>query len=109
MKLKYANRSGVGGSIGRRFENACAASGQKLLEQIIGVKAVIFAESYPALKSHEHLLRLALNEAEALAGQTIYPHLVFPALATEKVQAVIAWAARQQSMRRASPAFAPAA
>jgi len=33
----------------------------------------------------------ALNEAEAAAWQTMFPHLVFPALATEKVQAAIAW------------------
>ena len=106
MKLKYANESGTKVGIGRRLGNACVSSCHNILEQITAVKEVIFAESYQTLKSQEHLLRLALNEAEAVAWQTIYPHLVFPALATEKVQAVIAWEARQQSVRQASPAFA---
>ncbi|HEY1490010.1 MAG TPA: hypothetical protein VGF90_03125, partial [Verrucomicrobiae bacterium] len=46
------------------------------------------AESRAALKEHERILKLALSEAEALAWQTVYPHLVFPALATEKIQRV---------------------
>lgn len=48
----------------------------------------------------EHLLRLALNEAEALAWETEVPHLVFPVLATEKARAVAAWSARQKALRR---------
>ena len=53
--------------------------------------------------------KLALNEAEALARQTNYPHLLFPALATEKIQTVEAWNERQQTVREASPAFVLAA
>ena len=41
-----------------------------------------------------------LGEAEALAWQTGYPHLFFPALATEKVQAAAGWNARQQFIRQ---------
>jgi hypothetical protein len=70
-------------------------------------KEAIFAESRDALKTQEQLLRLALNEAEALAWQTMYPHLVFPTLATEKVQAVVAWDARQRSVRRSTRVFNP--
>ena len=92
-----------------RFKNACIASCQRVLARVARVKAAIFAESNQALKSQERLLRQALNEAEALAWQTMFPHLTFPALAAEKVQAVIAWDARQQSMRRPNPPFAPAA
>ena len=58
-----------------------------------------------ALRAQEHLLRLVLNEAEAAAWQTAYPDLVFPMLATEKVQAVIAWDAKRQALRRARHAF----
>jgi hypothetical protein len=46
----------------------------------------------------EQLVRLALNEAEALARQTWYPHLVFPDLAAEKIQAVAAWENRQRRL-----------
>jgi hypothetical protein len=77
--------------------------------QIAGVKEAIFAESSRALTAPERLVRLALNEAEAAAWQTTYPHLFFPTLAMEKVQAVAAWNARQQSMRQRSPIIALAA
>jgi hypothetical protein len=46
------------------------------------------------------MFRLALNEAEALAWQTGYPHLLFPALATEKIQAATEWSARQKLLRQ---------
>src|SRR5687767_14176476 len=49
---------------------------------------------------HGRLLRLALNEAEALAWQTEFPHLVFPELAREKAQAALVWHERQRSLRR---------
>jgi len=60
------------------------------------------------LDSQEHLLELALNEAEALAAQTGYPHLVFPVLAAEKVRSVAAWDARQQRVRRKHTGLVPA-
>ena len=67
------------------------------------MKEKIYAESRALLEAHETMLQLALNEAESLADQTKYPHLVFPTLAMEKVQAVVAWDARQQSLRRGGP------
>ena len=105
MKREQAKESGTGKGIGRTIGKACVSSCQKILAQINAAREAIFAESYQALKSQERLLRLALNEAEATAWQTLYPQLVFPVLATEKVQAVIAWEARQQSVRRSSPAY----
>ena len=80
--------------------NGCKAWCRKLRAQITEVKEAIFAESSRALSGPEQLVRLALNEAEATAWQTQYPHLVFPALAAEKVQAVAAWNAHQQFVRR---------
>lgn len=85
------------------LRNTCAACYQKALAQITAAKAVILDESKQMLAVPERLLRLALNEAEALAWQTTYPHLVFPQLATEKTQAVAAWNATQQAVRRSSP------
>jgi hypothetical protein len=107
MKLTNGNSERVGQA--RALGRACVASCQKILAQITAAKQAIFAESREALKSQERLLRQALNEAEAVAWQTMYPHLVFPTLAAEKVQAVIAWDAHQQSVRRITPAFALAA
>ena len=81
---------------GATLAKACLASCQKLVTQIQKTKDAILAEFREALGAQDHLLRLALNEAEALAWQTAYPHLVFPALAAEKAQAVATWHARQR-------------
>jgi hypothetical protein len=81
-------------AFGRLGANSCRG----ILAQIGRAKDAIFAEARGALKVHDHLLRLALNEAEALAWQTLYPHLVFPSLAAEKVQSVAAWNNHQQTL-----------
>jgi DNA-binding FrmR family transcriptional regulator len=104
MKLTNGNSDNVGQV--KAFGKACVTSCQKVLTQITAAKEAILAESREALKSQERLLPQALNEAEAVAWQTMYPHLVFPTLAEEKVQAVITWDAHQQSVRRTNPAFA---
>lgn len=95
------DRSRIAG-MGATLKQACVGSCQKVLAQVARVKAAIFAEARTALNTQQHLLRLALNEAEAQAWQTEYPHLVFPALAMEKVQAVTAWSRRQQYVRHAT-------
>jgi hypothetical protein len=99
MKLNNENRAG--GS----FKNACIAACQKALKQLTAVKETIFAESYNTLHAEAHLLRVALNEAEAAAFQTPFPQLVFPTLAMEKTQEVINWH-RQQEVRRPGRALA---
>ncbi len=99
MKLNDMNRSSGNAEVGAGFGNKSRSSCRKVLARVAQAKETIFAESSPALRSQERLLRLALNEAEAVARQTPYPHLVFPMLATEKVQSVIAWNKRQQSLR----------
>jgi hypothetical protein len=57
----------------------------------------------------QRLIRLALNEAEALAAQTGVPELVLPALAEEKVATLKKWAARQQRMWANAPEWSLAA
>ena len=79
---------------------ACRNSCRRVLAQINRAKAALLAEWSQTLKTQQHAVRLALNEAEALAWETMYPQLVFPALATEKVQAVVAWNAHQQRVWR---------
>ena len=75
------------------FAGACAVSCQKLIAQIKNARDTVLAEFRGTLEAPEQLLELALNEAEALAWQTDFPHLVFPVLATEKAEAVAAWKA----------------
>jgi hypothetical protein len=92
------NEAKTGGELG--FGLRCLRCCQKVLTQIGRIKAAIFFESRKTLKEHERVLKLALNEAEALAWQTAYPHLVFPVLASEKVEAVAAWNRHQKAIRR---------
>lgn len=99
MKPQPINQPAAAERAGRNLSQACATSCQKVLAQLNRTKAAIFAESFHALRAPKRLLQLALNEAEALALQTGYPHLVFPVLAREKVQAAANWSRKQQSVR----------
>jgi hypothetical protein len=108
MKLNHENGNGAETCGGASLKSACAKSCRNILAQITRVKEAMLAETRLTFKTQERLLRLALSEAEAMAWQTAYPHLFFPALATEKVQAIAAWNARQRSVRQTNPIFAPA-
>jgi hypothetical protein len=78
------------------FGGACLNSCKEVLAQINHAKETILAEARDTLKVQEQLLRLALNEAETLARQTLYPHLVFLDLAVEKIQDIARGNDRQQ-------------
>lgn len=80
------------------FESVC-----ELLKQ---TKREIAIQHRDLFQGRERLLKLALNEAEALAFQTDYPHLLYPQLALEKVEAALSWQYRQQLIRRNESAFA---
>jgi hypothetical protein len=82
------------------LRSRCLTSCRKLLAQIARTKAATLQEFHKTLQAPQHLLHLALNEAEALAWESGVPQLVFPTLAREKVQAVAAWHARQQFLHR---------
>ncbi|MDB6031666.1 MAG: hypothetical protein JWM16_2004 [Verrucomicrobiales bacterium] len=69
---------------------------QNLLRKLEVVRSDFAREFSAKLVGYESMLQLALNEAESLAFQTPFPHLVFPALAEEKANAVAEWAARQE-------------
>jgi len=87
---------------GTTLKQACLGACSKIAAQVARAKDAILAESRQLLGAPERMVQLALNEAEAVAWQTEYPHLVFPALAMEKVQNVAAWNHRQASVRSAS-------
>jgi hypothetical protein len=109
MKSKQMNEVRVEAGGGSAFNTLCLRSCRKILAQIRKAKDTIFAEARGTLDTHGRMLQLALNEAEALAWQTEYPHLVFPALAVEKVRAVADWNRHQRSVWRTDPLFALAA
>ena len=78
---------------------------RSLLGQVQDVKNSLLREFDSAQREHGQMLRLALNEAEALAWQTPYPHLLFPVLAYEKAESTRQWAQRQRDVRRATWSF----
>ena len=82
------------------FTARCLASCRKLLEQFESVKEQVVDQFRDQVEEHQHLLRLAVNEAEALAWQTEYPELLFADLAVEKAHAVANWHMRQQRLLR---------
>lgn len=86
-------------------QNLCA----KLVQQIGHAKNNLVAEFQDAFATQQQLLQLAIVEADALAWQTDYPHLLFPALATEKIQRVANWRTRQGYLLRNTSPYALAA
>ena len=93
----------------RTLATACVERCQKLVAHLTKVKENLVAEFKQKFEVQERLLRLAINEAEALAWETDYPHLVFPTLALEKVKVAATWNERQGMIRRSSPSSAFAA
>jgi hypothetical protein len=81
----------------------------RISHEIEAVKRQVFTEYQGALENNEQLLRLALIEAESVARQTEYPHLVFPLLATEKAQKAARWKFHQKYLLRDNPSYAFAA
>jgi hypothetical protein len=86
--------------------NRCLQSCKKLLGEIERAKNKIAAEFREVVAANQKSFQIALNEAEALAWQTDYPHLVFPDLAVEKIQAVAAWQTQQRSAQQHHSLFA---
>lgn len=78
----------------------CLNSCRKMLDGIDRIRAGLVEELDGASTELRGAVHSALNEAEALAFQTPFPHLVFPALAEEKVASARQWAGRQERIRR---------
>lgn len=103
MKTNHSQDKGVET---RTFKGACAAVVKNIASQIDVVKREVFAEFQSALGANDQLLRLALIEADALARQTEYPHLLFPLLAAEKARNAARWQFHQQFLLRSNDALA---
>ena len=72
-------------------------------ESIAAVRAEIEREFLPLHRQQPRVLQLVLNEAEALAWQSGFPHLLFPLLAREKALALAEWQARQLAICNTEP------
>ncbi len=78
----------------------CLNSCRKMLDGIDRIRVGLVEDLDEASTELRGAVHSALNEAEALAFQTPFPHLVFPALAEEKVASARQWAGRQERIRR---------
>lgn len=78
------------------FLSACRKAAAKLQR----VKDGLVHEFRSRFLGNDRMLFQALNEAEALAHETGFPVLTYPALAREKVEAVAAWDIQQKRVRR---------
>ena len=83
----------------RRVPRTDLKSRDPIRGTITTIKEAVLTEYADLTGEHTRILRLALNEAEALAWQTDFPHLFFPALAVEKAGAALAWHRRQRALR----------
>ena len=72
---------------------------RKLLAGLRHVKDTVRQRYQRDMEDYDRVLGLALQEAEAIAWQTRFPHLFFPTLAEEKAQAVSKWARRQRQVQ----------
>jgi hypothetical protein len=86
------------GSFGR-LRAACAYCYQEALRRLTAVKARVEREFGQEMAGYEPLLKAAINEAEAVAWQTPYPHLFFPVLAEEKAAEAQQWAGHQRAIQ----------
>jgi hypothetical protein len=91
--------------VSQKLTSAC----QRLVNQIAWTKINLVSEFKKTLGVQERVIQLAVNEAEALAWETDYPHLVFPSLALEKINGAAVWQQRQQLIRRPNAVYAFAA
>src|SRR5690349_16548707 len=97
--MKMNNRSNSTATGKTNFVSRCADFCQSLVARIDKARENILAELRTQFGIQDHLLRLALNEAEALAWESGFPQLVFPELAREKAQALATWQGHQRELR----------
>ena len=97
--IKATKATGRDGGV-RGFTKFCAASCDKIVTRIRQAKEAILVDARARSNASEQMLQLSMNEAEAMAWQTNFPHLIFPTLAMERVQSVTEWQRRQQWLRR---------
>jgi hypothetical protein len=95
------------GSTEKGLTSFCLNYCRKLITEIQEARVRLLRQFQLAFRGQEQMLRLALNEAEALAFLTDYPHLVFPTLALEKVQGAAAWQNRQQQVTQNRTGYGP--
>ncbi len=91
----------------RRLQSVCSNCYQRVLNRLAVVRAKVEREFGRKMAGYEQMLKAVINEAEAMAWQTPYPHLFFPELAEEKAAAAQRWVAHQSAVLRSGRAERP--
>src|SRR5689334_8895916 len=99
---KFGQRSKVSAPLFQQSTERQAA----LRELVAKVKRTVLDDYTDLTGEHTGILKLALNEAEALAWDTNFPELFYPALAKEKAESALTWHRRQRSVRRTAAQLA---
>ena len=97
MNKSHATATNSGDSPAPAFSSLALC--RKIVDRIERAKAEVISQFRDELGIQERLLHLAVNEAEALAWETGLPHLFFPTLALQKVDALASWSTRQRSLQ----------
>jgi hypothetical protein len=103
LKTRYVPRTSAKTKRTKTQEDAAR---RRLATRLAKAKESVFRASRSGFEINERLIRLAINEAEAIAWETGLPHLVFPILAEEKIRALSTWNTRQELLWRAEPIVA---
>ncbi len=82
-----------------RLQLACSNCYRRALNRLAAVRAEVEREFGRTMAGYEQLLKVVINEAEAISWQTPYPHLFFPGLAEEKAAAAQRWVVHQRAVR----------
>jgi hypothetical protein len=88
---RYSDSWADAGHVPNRFLHA-----RRFRAGMEGIRAKVLAEFCAVFEQNEHLIKLAIDEAEMLACQTGYPELFFPELASERARKVAASLAKSK-------------
>ncbi|MEO6035892.1 MAG: hypothetical protein ABIQ35_11605, partial [Verrucomicrobiota bacterium] len=73
------------------LSRACLNDSGVVNRALVQARDSLIRQFTPKVDGDLRILALALNEAEALAWDTEFPHLLFPLLGEEKARASVAW------------------
>ena len=101
--MKLTHQHPVDAAVKRGLRNETLNSRERIRSEVTRAKDATLKEFSEQAGENLRLLQLVLNEAEALAWQTEYPHLIFPVLAAEKARATVRWHQRQRAVLGPAP------
>lgn len=93
-------------STARSSHRTRSQSRHNWVDPVANLRALLELEFSELRRKQPRMLRLAFDEAEALAWQSGFPHLLFLVLAQEKAEAIARWDWRQNRIRQTASMIA---